>query len=208
MEHRGSSGARTVTVSGDGTATAVPDEADFSFGVSNQGKSAGEASTATSEAISRIIAAVKNAGVAEADIQTAQISLYPNTGPNGSTVTGYTASNSVSVKVHAIADAGTVLDAATGAGANQVSGPTLVSSKQHQVYADALASAYADAKARAQAIADASGRSLGTVRAASEQSSPGPIAMSAAKSSDASATPVEPGTLSVDAQVTVTFDLH
>ncbi len=208
LEHRGSSGSRTVTVSGDGKATSVPDEADFSFGVMNQAKSASEASTATSEDISRIIAAVKNAGVAEADIQTAQVSLYPTTAPNGSTVTGYTASNTVSVKVHTIANAGAVLDAATNAGANQVNGPTLVSSKQNEVYATALAAAYADAKARAQAIAVASGRSLGAIRAASEQSSSGPVAFSAAKAADSAATPIEAGTTEIDAQVSVTFDLH
>ncbi|CAB4689419.1 unannotated protein [freshwater metagenome] len=205
-QHRGTSGDHTVTVAGAGSATAVPDEADFTFGVSNQAKSADEATRTTSEAISRIIAAVKNAGVAEADIQTAQISVYPTTGPNGSNVTGYAASNTVSVKVHTIAKAGSVLDAATGAGANQVNGPTLISSKQNVAYTTALAAAYADAKARATAIADASGEKLGSLRTASEQSSSSPITMSAAKS-DTSSTPVEAGTLQIDAQVTVTFDL-
>src|SRR5207249_606603 len=87
---------RTITVSGDGTAAPVPDRAWFQFGVDTQARTAKDALARNSAAATAIIAALKTAGVAAADLQTAAVSLSPQTGPDGNTIVGYTASNSVS----------------------------------------------------------------------------------------------------------------
>lgn len=77
-------GNRTITVQGTGIVTTVPDEAQFSFGVSTTAPTAKAALAANAARMNRLIAALEKAGIARADIQTAEISLSPNTNENGS----------------------------------------------------------------------------------------------------------------------------
>src|SRR4029450_8495073 len=95
---------------------------------------------------------------------------------NGNAVAGYTATNSVTVTIRKIADAGDVVDAAVGAGANQVYGPNLLASDQNAAYRKGLAAAVAEARTKAEALARASGVSLGRVTAVTESGeSPQPV---------------------------------
>ena len=105
---------RTITVNGNGIVTTVPDEAQFTFGVSTTAPSARAALSGNAARMNRLIAALKAAGIAPADIQTAEISLSPNTNENGSKVLSFTASNSVTVKTKQISNAGSIVDAAVG----------------------------------------------------------------------------------------------
>ncbi|MER3488122.1 MAG: hypothetical protein C4307_05085, partial [Chloroflexota bacterium] len=66
-------GARTITVTGSGAARAVPNRVAFSFGVTSEGKTASQALAASSAEMRKVIAALKGAGVAAADIQTAAV---------------------------------------------------------------------------------------------------------------------------------------
>lgn len=201
-------GNRTITVQGTGIVTTVPDEAQFSFGVSTTAPTAKAALTANAARMNRLIAALKRAGIALPDIQTAQISLAPNTNDNGSKVLSFTASNSVTVKTKAIGEAGSIVDAAVGAGANLVSGPSLGPSDQLVLQRRALKKAVADARARALAIAQASHVRLGPVQSVNETTS-SPITFSPSpKASAASGTPVEPGSVQVEEDVTVTFAIR
>lgn len=202
------SNPRTVTVNGTGTVSSVPHEADFTLGVSATAKTATAATSANAAEMTRVIAALKSNGVASADIQTAQISLQPNQNDAGTKVIDYTATNSVTVDIRDLSKAGTIIDAAVSAGANQVEGPTLTVTGQQELYRAALKAAIADARTRAQAIADAAGEKLGKLRSASETSS-APISFGAAKSAlpGAAVTPVEPGTVKTEADVTATYDL-
>jgi len=203
----GAGSGRTVTVTGAGVVKAVPDEADVSFGASATAPTAGAARTASDSRLRRVIAALKAKGVAAADIQTEQISLSPNFGPRGNTVVGYVASNSVTVHIRKLDAAGAIISAAVAAGANQTSGPSLSSSEQKALYGRALKAAVADARSHAEAIAAASDASVGEIRSVSESGSSAPIPFEA-KAADSSSTPVEPGKVEVDAQVTVTFALE
>ena len=143
-------------------------------------------------------------GVAKADIQTSEVSLSPRMDEEGSAVVGYTATNSVTVTIRKIADAGDVVDAAVGAGANQVYGPNLLASDQEAAYRKALAAAVAEARTKAEALALASGVSLGRITAVSESgASPQPV-FSDARLAD-SAPNIEPGTQAIEAAVSVTF---
>jgi uncharacterized protein YggE len=201
-------GNRSITVQGTGIVTTVPDEAQFSFGVSTTAPTAKAALTANAARMNRLIAALKHAGIAPADIQTTQISLYPNTNENGSKVLSFTAGDSVMVKTRAIGKAGSIVDAAVSSGANLVSGPSLGPSDQRGLQRRALKKAVADARARALAIAQASHVRLGPVQTVSETTS-SPITYSPSpKAAAASGTPVEPGSVQVEEDVTVTFAIR
>jgi uncharacterized protein YggE len=196
----------TVTTNGHGVITAVPDEATVSAGVRTDAATAAAALSENATSMNAVIAALKKAG--GENVQTQQVSLYPSTNQQGK-VTGYTAQNTVSAKAK-IAGAGALVDAAVGAGANTVDGPSLGLSDQDALYRDALKKAVQDARAKALALADAGGFGVGPVSTVVEQSATGrpefsPVALAAAK--DAS-TPIEPGTADVTADVTVSFTIR
>ncbi|HEY2072940.1 MAG TPA: SIMPL domain-containing protein [Gaiellaceae bacterium] len=200
------SSSDTVTVTGTGTVTAVPDEASFDFTVQTKGKTASAALTQNGTATQAVISAVKAAGVPDANIQTQQVSLDPVTSSDGTTITGYTASNTIDVSKLAIAKSGAIVDAAVGAGANGVSGPSLDISSQDSLYAQALKAAVAQAKSKALVLADATGHTLGDAVTVVEggAATPLPFAVGAAKSD----TPIEAGTQQIQASVTVTYGLN
>ena len=200
--------SRTITVNGTGIVTTVPDEAQFTFGVSTTAPSAKVALGANAARMNQLIAALKSAGIAPADIQTAEISLSPNTNDNGSKVLSFTASNSVTVKTKQISKAGPIVDAAVGAGANLVSGPSLGPSGQSALQRRALQKAVADARGRALAIAQAAHVTLGPVMTVSEGSSSPVQFAPAPKAAASQATPVEPGSVQVEEDVTVTFAIR
>jgi uncharacterized protein YggE len=204
--HGDSTQTDIVTTNGHGVITAVPDEATVSAGVRTDGATAAAALAANATSMNAVIKALKAAGGDE--VQTQQVSLYPSTDPRGK-VTGYTAQNTVSAKA-TIATAGGLIDAAVGAGANTVDGPSLTLSDRDALYRDALKKAVADARAKALALADAGGFGVGPVSTVVEQGATGqPVQFSpvAAAAKDAS-TPIEPGTADVTADVTVTFTIR
>ena len=107
-----------------------------------------------------MLAALKRAGIADRDIQTSNISLnpeyrYPENQPPQ--LTGYTASNNVTVRFRDIRNSGRILDALVAEGANQISGPNLTIDKPEAALDEARAKAIAAGRARAELYA----RSLG-----------------------------------------------
>ena len=112
-----------ITVLGTGSTNVTPNRASFAFGTVSQARTAGAALAASSQATTRVVSALRQAGVARDDIQTSEVSLSPRTNENGDEIVGYTATNTVTANVHKLADAGKVIDAAVGAGANQMYGP-------------------------------------------------------------------------------------
>jgi len=192
---------RTITVSGTGTATSIPTKATVSFGVQIQDPSAKAALAQNAREMQQVITALKKAGAE--DITTQSVSLSPTYGDNGQ-LTGYAASNTVSATV-TFAAAGATIDAAVGAGANQVYGPAPLLGDLEAQYQKALADAVANARARGEVLAKSAGQTLGAVTSIVEGgnvSVPRPYAKAAA--SDA-ATPVVSGPQDTTASVTVTF---
>lgn len=194
---------KTITVSGNGTVTTVPDRASFSFTVESRAQTAAAAIAKSGDAASSVATAVKSAGAAPADVQTSQVSLSPQTTEDGTTIIGYAASNTITV-TSAIGKAGSIVDAAVHAGADGVSGPGLSGSDATSLYKDALKNAVADARAKATALAAAAGLTLGGVQSIQEGAGQTPIMWAAAKA-DAGSVPIEPGTQSITANVTVTY---
>ncbi len=193
-----------ITVLGTGFTNVTPDRASFAFGTVSQAPTASAALSASSQSVARVIAALKKAGVTQADIQTAEVSLSPRMNNNGDDIVGYTASNTVTATIKKIGDAGDVVDAAVGAGANQVSGPNLLASDQDAAYRNALKSAVAQARAKAETLAAAANATLGKITAMVEGGGVGPLPAMATKDS---AVPIEPGTQRLEASVSVTFAL-
>jgi uncharacterized protein len=148
---------------------------------------------------------LKTAGIASSDIQTTQVSLWPQTSSNGTRITGYQASNSVHVRA-GLGKSGALVDAAVRAGANNVDGPSLDTADKSSLYNQALKQALGTAKGKAQAIAGASGLTLGAVVKVHEGGSAMPLPMFAeAKPVAGSAVPIEAGTQQIQASVTVTY---
>jgi uncharacterized protein YggE len=196
-----------ITVTGEGSVTTTPDRASFAFTVITSGKTAVAALAANATVAKKVIEALKAAGVAAPDIRTAQVGLSPRYSQNGEAILDYTASNSVSATIKNLDSAGAVVDAAVGAGADQVSGPSLTVSDQHALYRQALAAAINDAKAKAEVAVRAAGRTLGrAVQITESSASPTPIPFAKAGGAPtADSTPISPGTQDNVADVTVTY---
>ena len=194
-----------VTTLGHGVVTSVPDEATVSAGVRSDAPTAAAALAENARAMNAVVEAVKRAGAK--DVQTQQVSLYPQTDPQGK-VTGFVAQNTVTAKAK-IAAAGALVDAAVAAGANTVDGPVLALSDRDALYRDALKRAVADARAKALALADAGGFGVGPVTTVVEQgAAEQPVFQAAGVAAKDAGTPIEPGTQDVTADVTVSFTIR
>ncbi len=207
LQQVGAVTASGITVVGSGTADVVPDVADWSLGVRSQAATASDALSANASAMKAVLAALEDAGVSKQDLQTTEVSLYPETADDGRTVTGYSASSNVTATVRKLDDAGKVVDAAVRAGANDVYGPNLHPSSTDEAYGQAVDKAFDDARAHAEAIAAKAGVSLGAPVAIVEGGGyvPGPMTTYDAAAGAAEMAPVEPGTQQVSASLTVTF---
>jgi uncharacterized protein YggE len=199
------SAGTTITVTGNGTVDATPDRASFDFGVQTQAATAAEALSRNAAQARAIVDALKKAGIDSSDIQTTQVSLWPQTSSNGTDITGYQASNSVQVTA-ALGKAGDLVDAAVRAGANNVDGPNLDTVDKSSLYNKALKQALTDARGKAQAIAGATGLSItGVVKVTEGSSEPTPIPYGVADAATTAAPPIEAGTQQIQASVTVTY---
>jgi uncharacterized protein YggE len=197
---------RVITVNGTGNASAVPNEASFSFGVQTDGATARDAQAANADRMSRVIAALRGLGIAKGDLQTTDVSVSPKWGNDGSVV-GYTAHNSVQVQLHRVAQSGHVVDVAVGAGATETSGPTFSRADREQLYDSALRNAVEQARSKAKALAAEANVQLGAVIRVEEQSARPEVFGAYPMAMRAAVTPVEPGTQKTQATVTVTFAL-
>lgn len=200
-----------VTVTGEATVEATPDMATISLGVTTEGKSAAEAMAANSTAVTAVIARLKAAGIEDRDLQTSNLSLNPNyvgyDSGSAPTISNYTASNQLSVRVRALASLGGVLDAAITDGANTMNGLTFDVAQPRPMLDAARKLAVEDARARATLLAEAAGGKLGKVMSISENAgygAPMPMFRSDAKAADV---PVQSGQVGLMASVTVTFQI-
>ena len=173
--------------------------------MTTQAATAAEALRRNASDAQAIVDALKKAGVDSSDIQTTQVSLWPQTSNDGTEITGYQASNSVHVTA-ALGKSGELVDAAVGAGANNVEGPSLDTADKSSLYDQALQQALGDAKGKAQAIADAAGLTLGAVEKVREGGNTVPVpSFAAEKAATGTAVPIEAGTQQIQASVTVTY---
>lgn len=215
-------GNALLTVSAEGRSTRTPDLAVFSAGVTTQGKTAGAALTENAARMNAVIAALKNQGIADRDIQTSNLSVNPVYGeakrlPDGSVtqepiIIAYQATNQVSVRQRKIDQFGKVIDTLVAAGANQVNGPSFQLEEQDSALDEARISAMKKVRARADLYAKAAGLHVVRILTISESGgwSPQPQVMFARaemKMAGAAPSPVAAGELQLNATVTVTYEL-
>ena len=155
-----------ISVTAVGEFRVTPDRAMLHVAVESQGETAAAAASANAARQTKVIDAVKAAGVAAAQIRTSGYNVFPEYAQGAGRaprITGYRATNMVQVEIRAIADVGKVIDAALGAGANNIGSMQLYASNTDAARREALQQAVAKARAEAEAGAAAAGGSLGTL---------------------------------------------
>jgi uncharacterized protein YggE len=210
----------------------APDLALFSAGVVTQARTAGEAMTANARRMEAVVAALKAAGIADRDVQTAALNLQPQyfhpqperprpnelrpPQPRAPQIIGYEARNSVQVRVRRLADMGRVIDALVAAGANQVDGPMFMIENQDAALDEARADAIRKARARADLYARSAGLRVARIAAINEAGAyfPQPamrdaivVTGSAVGAPPPPPSPVSPGELQLGVNLSVQFEL-
>ncbi len=201
-----------VEVSGTGTAEVEPDRAVVAFAVETSAETAADAAGANADLMTAVLGAVRAGGFAGLELETFGYSLRPEYATPDQrvrTIAAYTALNHVRATVADVDAVGGVIDAAIGAGANRVTQIHFEASDVEAARTEALQAAVRAARAQAEAIASALGHELGRaleVRGGADRPGPRPYAMDMV-SMRAEATPIEAGSQTVTANVTVRFAL-
>jgi len=203
-------GMRQVSVVGHGEVKGRPDTATVQIGVENEAATAKEAlaqNTAQAQAIQQKL---KQLGVAEKDLQTSNFGVNPTYGADGRQITGYHVSNSVTVTIHDLDQAGALLDQVVQAGANSIYGISFSVEDPQKLLEQARQQAMANAKARATQLASAGGAAIGDVLVINENANaPVPLPMATrADAAQSPAVPVQPGEQSFSVDVLVTYGLR
>jgi uncharacterized protein YggE len=167
-----------ISVTGEAQVSAPPDLAQLDAGVASDGKTAREAAEANNAAMSKVLAALKGAGLEDKDYQTSRLSLQPQYAPNRpgpSPIVGYRASNRVNIKLHDVAKVASVIDTLVTAGANDVGNINFTVTQASKLLDDAREKAIADARRKAEIYAKAAGVTLGAPLSISEEGAPAPV---------------------------------
>lgn len=202
-----------LTVTGEGEARVAPDLATIQLGVTTQAASAAEAMRQNSDQQQAVIAALTGAGIGDADIQTAGLNLSPvmdYAEGRAPSVTGYQATNMVSVRVTDVARLGEVLDAIVAAGANEINGISFVRDDSRGAQDEARRAAVEDARHKAEVLAEAAGLTLGPVlvlRDTPQPEGPRPMMMEARAVKDSASVPIAAGEVALNAMVEMQFAL-
>jgi uncharacterized protein YggE len=204
----------TISVTGTGRVVISPDVADLRVGVSVNRPTVKAARDAAAEAMSKVVAALKKLGIADADIQTTILSLQPvydySTNANPPRLTGYQLQNAVAVTVHNLDKVGEAIDNSLAAGATTFDGVTFRVEDPAKAEAQAREAAMAQAKSKAETLAKGAGVSIAGVASISETAAPTPWpvyygAAGAAAPDKSVATPIEAGTNEVIVTVAVSY---
>jgi uncharacterized protein len=201
-----------LRVSATGEAETRPDLARFSAGVSSIAPTSQAATITNNAKMTRVMAAVEALGVKRDDTQTQALSVYRI--DYGRNKGQFEASNTVSVKVRDMDKASLVIGAATGAGANIISGPDLTVDDKEAASKSAYAAAYKAARLRADAYAQAAGLKVGRILSITDSSAmEGPMLYEMDASADvapekvSSGPPIRAGLNTSTANVRVDFAL-
>lgn len=202
-------GPATVIATGTGTVEVAPDMATLSIGVTTQGDTAANALAANTAAMEAVMARLTASGIEARDMQTSNLYLSPNwTGYDTATptISGFVASNSLTVQVRALETLGAVLDASVADGANTLNGLSFGLANPGPVLDEARKEAVADARARAELLATAAGMKLGRIMLISEADG-AIVAYDGYRAELAAPVPVAGGELGLSANVTIQYEI-
>ena len=204
------------SVSGEGKVTAVPDTGIVSLGITINRPTVKAAQTEVNTKINSITNELKNSGIDPKDIKTENYSVYPEydylQGPGR--ISGYRVTTDIKVTVRQLEKLNEVIDKATAAGANTVSGIqlTVEENRQKELVHQAREEAVKEAKTKAESLASAAGITLGKIINVQENvpGAPVPFMMldSAAKEGrgGGSATDIQPGSTDIYSTVTLFYE--
>ena len=202
-----------LKVEAEGVHRVRPDMMEIEAGAVTTGRSAKDALAANAALANRLIAAVRGAGIKGEDVQTSELRVSPrfsgDRDEESSRITGYVARNQVKLRLRDLAQAPDVINALFSAGANQVRGPTFTLSDRAPALRAARAAAVAEARLEADTYAEALGMRVARVLQVSERRTStndfsNEIVVTGTRITGA---PVEPGELSVNAQVWIDYAL-
>lgn len=206
----------TLVVTGSAQVSAAPDMAIFHVGVDVTAETVEAARQANAEAMQRVRSRLLSAGARESDLQTRGFNVNQewqyNREDGSRTLIGYRVTHTLEVRVLELNNLGDWLDAAMAEGANQISGLTFGVKDTQKMEAQALAEAVKHARKKAEVLAEASGLFLKGILHVSEQvnrpaSMGKEMAFSALTAADRAATPISTGDVSVDAVVSITYEI-
>lgn len=211
---------RILTVAGNGNVDAQPDVATVQLSVFVQSKTVEEAQTQNSQQMEAVLAAIKTMGIKDENIQTQEVTIYPiqDYDKNPPAITGYRATNTITVEIRDVKITGELIAAALQAGANEILNVEFHLLDETEAYQEALAAAVADAYAKAQVMADTAGVDLDGPLLVQEgasniQNANDNLRFAAAEQpadadSGTAITPIQAGQITVSAQVTIQFKLN
>jgi uncharacterized protein len=202
------SGGARITVTGVGTVTGTPNQLLLSMGVQVNGGSVSVALSQANQAVRNVTAALRQRGVAAADIQTSGLSIYPNYQGNSQVPVSYGVSESLTATLNNLSAAGSQIEAAVHAGGNAVTvdNVSLNLTDDSSLLATARANAVKDARAKAAQFAKALGQPLGQVISISPQDQSTPIMFGAqASAAKGGSVPISPGSQQVSVSITVVY---
>lgn len=205
----------TIEVTGQAQVQVPADRVSISFGVETEAQSASDASTQNAEKMEAVVASLRGSGVPGLEIETYGYSLTPEyriqgrEDPSRRSISGYRAMNNIRVTVPGVEQAGELLDAGVGAGANRVVNLQFDATDTREARLEALRRAVGVAREEAQTIAEAMGVALGPPVEVRGGASPGEPRMFARAATFAEMgevrTPIEAGTQTVSASVTILY---
>lgn len=213
---------RVLNVNGVGTVQRQPDRAVIMVAVESRAVTAQEAAAANARKMDAVFAALRKVGIVPPNVSTVSYALQPeyrepdprSATPNTPRVVGYVALNMVRVQVDSILRVGAIIDATVGAGANRIENLSFELKDMESARLEALKLAVQKARAEAEVVAAAAGQKLGEPQSINSSSSWMPMANYRMRGEVAMAaqagppTPVEAGSLSVTANVSITYLLE
>lgn len=221
--------ARELTVAAEGKTTATPDLAEVSFSVISQGGNPNALNSDNNQEMSAVVNFVESLGIASSDIATTEYNLSPNYSttvinepmipatvgvPSPNTITGYTLTQTVEVKIHDFTNIAKLLGGLPPLGINQISGVTFTFDNPEKFLTVARADAMTQARAKAAEMASEASVSLGDIVSIQEYGNVPVFPMNyaaapmAAGISSIPTTPtIEPGTQDITDQVTIVYAL-
>jgi len=201
---------RTVTVTGEADINVKPDSLQAEIGVVSLREKLQEAITENNEKMAAVIAALKELGIAEKDIQTVRFDVQPERTDYNGPIVRYRVSNELHVTIRDLSRAADILDRAIQSGANDLSGIRFAASNLEQLEQQARKEAITDAMSKARQMVEAAGGKLGQVLTISTASYNPPMYDRSVLfgAADVKGVPVEPGELQLKVSVQVVYAIE
>jgi uncharacterized protein YggE len=218
-----------ITVTGYGEVNAIPDIASVSFTISKDATTAKEAQNQVAQIEGKVLEFLKTSNILDKDIKTTNSSFYPKyeykysklmpcneygcPPSNGQNViVGYTASESITVKIRNTDDAGKIIEGLSGLGVSNLYGPDFTIDDEDGLKEIARKNAIDDAKMKAQKLAKDLGVRLGDITSFNESGNY-PTSMmylknEMADSAGSSAPSLPKGENTITSDVTITYEIR